>query len=129
MSMPKVTLAGGVVLILLSIVGVVGAIQHGKSPMTALIPFFFGDLLVVFGFLSMKNEKLRKHLMHAAATVALLAVLAAAFPIAIRGSQLSLLSLICIGGMLLTGLVLEILYVRSFIAARKARELGATPTA
>lgn len=124
MSMPKVTIAGGVVLVLLSIIGVTGAVQHGKSPMTALIPFVFGGLLIVFGVLAMKSENLRKHMMHAAAMVALLAVLLAAVPLIKRGSAMSTLSLICVGGMFITGLVLEILYVRSFIAARKARELS-----
>lgn len=113
-------------MILLSIFGVSGAILHSKSPYTALIPFVIGDLLLVCGFFAMRMDHLRKHLMHAAAMLALIAVLLAIFPIAMRGDKMSLLSWITIGGMLLTGMVLEILYVRSFIAARKAREAEAT---
>ncbi len=126
MSIAKITVVGGIVMILLSIVGVTGAIQNNKDPKTALIPFIIGDLLFVCGFFAMRMDHLRKHLMHAAAMLALIAVLLAIVPIAMRGSQMSPLSWITIGGMLVTGLVLEILFVRSFIAARKARVSGST---
>ncbi len=125
MSMPKVTIVAGVVLILLSVVGVAGAVMHGKSFMTALIPFIFGDLLIALGAFSLKSESLRKHLMHGAAMVALLAAIGALVPMILRGSQMSALSWVCIGGQFLVGAILEVLYVRSFIAVRKAREVGA----
>jgi len=128
-TMPKITIVGGVILIVLSIIGVAGAISHGKTFVTALIPFVLGDILVVLGALSLKMPLQRKHFMHAAAVVALLTTVLGAMPLVIRTLKGSIAdaaatTLISIGGMVITGIVLLLLYVRSFTAARKAREAG-----
>jgi hypothetical protein len=126
MSMPKVTIVGGLILCLCCAAGVAGALSHDKSPKTALIPLAIGLLLIACGGVAFQNERLRKHLMHAAAMLALVAALGALVPIVIRTAKgtladTSALGLVSIFGMFVTGVVLEILYVRSFIAARRAR--------
>lgn len=60
--------------ILLGILGLASYFGTGKESITALIPLFFGIFFVIFGNLA-KQEKLRKHMMHAAAGLALLGAL------------------------------------------------------
>jgi hypothetical protein len=128
-SIVKTTILGGAVLVLLSVVGVAGAIAHGKTFVTALIPFVMGDLLIILGVLSLKLPQHRKHFMHGAAMVALLTTLLAAMPLVIRTvkgtiSEAAATTLISIGGMFIAGVVLLVLYVRSFIAASRARKMA-----
>jgi hypothetical protein len=68
--MPSQTLFTGVMLMVLGIGGYVGS---GAASVTALIPAFIGALFVLLGLFGRK-ESLRKHVMHAAMLVALLAV-------------------------------------------------------
>ena len=117
---------------LLCILGVVAygmGAQTGtaeRSP-TALIPTVFGALLLLLGFGAIAKPSARRHFMHAAAAVALLGTLgglgmfAARFPG--RGFQLATCSMLTMG---LLCLVLLAVSIRSFIAARRAREGGAT---
>lgn len=123
--MPKVTMMTGILLTILGVVCYVFAMQLGASKQspTALIPTFLGIPLMLLGFLSLAKPDLKKHFMHAAVTLGLLGFLAS-FPMGIRGlitkgatvgpvAQL-------IMGILCGGFV--VLCVRSFVAARKARE-------
>jgi hypothetical protein len=71
--MAKVTIATGVLLILLGIGFYVGI---GETSFTALIPSFFGLPIVAFGLVGRK-ESARKHAMHAAVLFALLGRLGA----------------------------------------------------
>jgi hypothetical protein len=86
---------------------------------TAFIPAFFGMLMTLFGLIGRK-EGARKHAMHGAAVVALLGVLGG-FGMGIRkvASEpgLAAYSQLFLG---LVSLVLIIVCVRSFIAARRA---------
>ena len=101
-----------------------------RSP-TALIPAFVGAIFILLGYFSLLKPTLRKHLMHVAVALALLGALGT-IPMGIRGltkpppsegtprkgiaapiSQLAMGSLLA---------VYVVLGVRSFIAARKARE-------
>lgn len=66
--MSSVTLWLGIILTTLGIVGYAGS---GAESVTALIPAFFGIVFIVVGILARK-EHLRKHMMHAAAALALL---------------------------------------------------------
>lgn len=59
----------------LIITGIVGFVVTGKEHFTALIPSFIGTLLLVLGLLAF-NPKLRKHVMHGAAMVAILGFIA-----------------------------------------------------
>lgn len=72
--MARTTIVFGIVLIALGIVGYVGT---GAVSLTALIPAAIGVVLALVGGLAL-NERYRKHAMHLAAAVGLLAFLATA---------------------------------------------------
>src|SRR5687767_13796509 len=57
--------------LLLTGLGLAGYFLAGGVSVTALIPAFFGIVLLVLGLLA-RSEALRKHAMHAAAAVALI---------------------------------------------------------
>jgi hypothetical protein len=63
-----ITVVFGVMLIVL---GLVGFVASGAASVTALIPTFFGLPLVGLGLLA-RNERLRMHVMHAAALIGLI---------------------------------------------------------
>jgi uncharacterized membrane protein len=108
-----VTVLFGILLIALGIGGY--ALPETKS-LTALIPACFGLILVILGVLA-RQEKLRKHVMHAAAAVALVGLIAALVRLlpSLSDAQiaLSLMALLCA--------VFVAICVRSFIMARRAR--------
>ena len=64
------TLYTGVALIVL---GIGGYVASGAASVTALIPAFIGSVFVVLGLLGRKESR-RKHVMHAAMLLALLAI-------------------------------------------------------
>ena len=68
--MQNLTLSLGILLIILGAASYLGT---GQESPTALIPSFFGILFLLFGWLG-KNESLHKHMMHAAAGLALLGI-------------------------------------------------------
>ena len=70
--MPFITILFALDLI---ITGIVGFVATGKEHFTALIPSFIGTLLLVLGLLAF-NPKLRKHVMHGAAMVAIIGFVA-----------------------------------------------------
>lgn len=72
--MPFITILFALDLI---ITGIVGFVVTGKEHFTALIPSFIGTLLLVLGILAF-SPKLRKHVMHGAATVAVIGFIATA---------------------------------------------------
>jgi hypothetical protein len=112
------TIVFGTLLILLGVIPYVMARQP-----TALIPAGVGLLLLVCGLIA-RNDRLRKHAMHAAVVVGLLGFLAAVGRLGMvlaRGGRPTALSGTSLGLMaLLTG-VFVVMCVRSFIAARRAR--------
>ena len=147
MSMPKQAMLFGVLLILLAVAGyglasagvgtpapAGGATVDGakKGPsVTLFIPAVFGGLLVLCGGLATK-ENLRKHAMHAAATIALLGGLVAGG----RGvtallktpdpeKPVNLLATISVWSMSILCLVFVGLCVQSFMAAARARRAAA----
>ncbi len=63
--------------VLLIVIGVGGYVGTGQASVTALIPAGLGVLLVLSGALA-RQERWRKHAMHAAAAVGLLGFLGAA---------------------------------------------------
>lgn len=69
--MPSITIALGVVLI---IVGLAGYFLTGAVSLTALIPAGFGFALAILGVMA-RDERMRKHAIHAAVVVALLGFL------------------------------------------------------
>ena len=126
--MAKVTLGFAFVLVVL---GAMGFVSTGSTHLTALIPCAFGTVLGIAGALAMAGDaKQRMIWMHIAVTVGLLGFLGSfsraideyiqahgepmAHPVAVEYQ--AAMAAVC--------LVYVVLCVRSFIAARKARELG-----
>ena len=134
--MAKFAVAFGVVMILLgagayglALAGVIGS----KASLTALIPAAFGLVLVILGALGAAKPHLNKHVMHAAVTVALLGFFGSIGGVVklIRYATDSLpadapvrmsawVTQAIMAGLML---VFVVMCVRSFIAARKAREV------
>lgn len=72
--MAKPTIGFG---ILLTLIGIVGFVGTGASHPTALIPAFFGILILIAGILA-QDEARRKHAIHGALGLALLCFLGSA---------------------------------------------------
>ena len=117
--MPGTTRLFGLILIVL---GVASYTMTGRTSLTAMIPAFFGAVLVICALVARK-ESARKHAMHAAVAVGLLGALAAlarGVPAALAGdaARPAVMSQLAMGVLLLIYVALG---VQSFIAARKAR--------
>ena len=120
--MAPITLLFALAYILL---GLGGFVLTGSVHKTALIPCAFGILFVLFGLLAFK-EKLRKHVMHAAVLIALLAFLGTAraltrLPELFNGTAEKPASIITQSLNAGFSILYIILAVRSFIQARRAR--------
>ncbi len=117
--MPSTSIFFGVLLLLVGIIGYAYAVSSGNASVTALIPAFFGILLVVFGFVGKSSEGLRKHMMHAAAAVALLGFIATAWRLVPNlGDLVFSAAVIAQITMCLLCLIYVIISVRSFVNAR-----------
>jgi hypothetical protein len=125
--MAKVTLVFAVLLVVLGLVGYLGT---GSLHPTALIPTWFGLALGVFGFLAISpNEKRRKLFMHINVTIGLVGLIGALVK-ALNGYGSARSAGIdpdmkAIGAQLIMAALLlnyVVLCVRSFIAARRARQ-------
>jgi len=107
------------------VLGIAGFVLTGSTHKTALIPCIFGILFLVFGLLARKDN-LRKHVMHAAVLIALLAFLGTArslhhLPELFSGTAEKPASIITQSLNAGLSLLYIILAVRSFIQARRAR--------
>ena len=117
--MPGTTRMFGLLLIVL---GIASYVVTERTSVTALIPAFFGAVLVVLALVA-RNENARKHAMHAAVAVALVGAIASlirAIP-AVAGGSISRPAVVAQLAMAALLLVYVALGVQSFIAARKAR--------
>jgi predicted MFS family arabinose efflux permease len=117
--MPATTRLFGLILIVL---GVASYVLTGRTSLTAMIPAFFGAVLVVCA-LAARQESARRHAMHAAVAVGLVGALAAlgrGLPAALGGdaTRPAVMSQLVMGLLLLIYVGLG---VQSFIAARRAR--------
>jgi hypothetical protein len=119
MSMPSVTRIVGFLLILLGVVGYVGT---GGASITALIPAMVGALFLVLA-LAARSAETRKHVMHAAVAIALIAVLGMAPRIlaAVNEGNLQRPAVLAQIAMAVILVVYVLLGVKSFIDARRAR--------
>lgn len=122
--MASTTIVFGVLMILL---GVIGYFATGRQSTTALIPVIPGLIWVVLGLLA-RNDRLRKHVMHAAAALSLIAFLAMTRAIVTlvrwqAGGEAPARPAAVVSQSILGLLMLAflILCVRSFIAARRSR--------
>jgi hypothetical protein len=117
--MPATTRLFGIILIVL---GVASYVLTGRTSVTAMIPAFFGVVLVICALVA-RTESARKHAMHAAVAVGLIGALAAlgrGLPAALNGdaARPAVMSQLVMGVLLLIYVGLG---VRSFIDARRAR--------
>ena len=122
MSMPAVTLVFAALFIVL---GFGGWSATGMESPTALIPAAFGLAFAALGVAGRK-ESIRKHVMHVAAMMALLGFLGTAggllqLPAALSGEAERPEAVIAKAIMAVLCLILEGLYVRSFVQARRER--------
>ena len=107
------------------LLGIAGFILTGSTHKTALIPCVFGVLFLIFGLLARKDN-FRKHVMHAAVLIALLAFLGTArslshLPELLNGTAEKPAAIITQSLNAGLSLLYIILAVRSFIQARRAR--------
>jgi len=122
MNMPVISIVMG---LLLGVVGVAGAAHAGaagKEIVTPLIPLYFGVGFIALGAGSLAKPNLRKHLMHFLAMLALIGTLGAGIRLAAAWAKMSDVARGSHGAMTLLCLITLVLCVRSFIAARRARE-------
>ncbi len=104
----------------LIIVGAVVTVASSSESVTSLIPAFIGVVFVAIGALARFKPDLNHHLMHAAAAVALLAILGSVGSVIGRGAGGWAL-VAQIATIAITGAFLY-LAVNSFRAARKLRQ-------
>jgi uncharacterized membrane protein len=126
--MAKVTLVFAVLLVALGLAGYLGT--RSLHP-TALIPTWIGLALGIFGFLAMSEDAGRRKLfMHVSVTIGLIGFLGGAIE-AVRGylhaksagmepDVIALASKVTLAALML---IYVMLCVRSFIAARRSREV------
>ena len=113
----RTAITSGILLILWSIITY---FSSESRSFTAFIPAIFGVLIGIFGLIA-RSEKARKHAMHGVATVGLLGVLSGlgmGIPKVLSEPGLAAYSQLFLG---VVCLVLIIVCIRSFIAARRAR--------
>lgn len=123
--MPFLAMNAGAILIVLGLVGyfnpnLVGTGDPFKP--TALIPAAFGLVLEVCGAMSLSQPGLRKMLMHIAALAGVLGTVGGFFPAFKRGFDFSQTAVSLGIGMSVVCFIFTLLCVRSFMAARKARQ-------
>ena len=114
MSMPKITVVVGVLLVVQGVGFYVGT---SSKSITALIPTFVGLPMLVLGVLALK-ESARKHAMHSAAALAMLGLFAAVGRMASAGLSFSPAGISVLILALVAGFFL-VLCVKSFIDARR----------
>jgi hypothetical protein len=119
MSMPSVTRVVGFLLILLGVVGYVGT---GGASITALIPALVGALFLVLALVA-RSPETRKHVMHAAVAIALVAVIGVVPRIlsAVNAGETQRPAVLAQIAMAVILAVYVLLGVKSFVDARRAR--------
>lgn len=120
--MPKITVFFALAYILL---GLAAFFLTGAVHKTALIPAYFGIVLLGLGLLG-QRENLRKHMMHAALLVVLLALLGTArsllkLPTAFDGTAERPFAIYAQAATALLSIAFLTLGIRSFIQARRSR--------
>lgn len=118
--MPSIAINFGRILILIGAIGYIYGLTTAYASPTAMIPAFFGFVLLILGYVARAKENLRKHLMHAAVLVALLGFLASAGRLVSKFSEITFsVASVMQMAMALTCLIFVIISVKSFIDARK----------
>ncbi len=118
--MPSIAINFGRILVLIGVIGYVVGMVNEKASVTAMIPAFFGIIIMILGYVGRAKENLRKHVMHAAVLIALLGFLASAGRLVSKFSEITFSpAYVSQIAMALTCLIFVILSVKSFIDARK----------
>lgn len=121
--MPNTAIASGILLVIIGTAGYVYGMNAGTASITALIPAFFGLVMVLCGAVARSSEGLRKHLMHVAVVVALLGFILTAGRLLMKVGDISLSpAVVSQTSMALVCLVFVVLAIRSFAAARAGRD-------
>ena len=116
--MPNLTLGYGTFLLLW---GVAISVLSSSDSITSYFPSFLGVPLMLSGFMALRMPEKRKLWMHVAATFGLLCAIGGTRFFMVMSDGINYAS----GSMLMllvTGTAYTVVCVRSFIAARKARE-------
>ena len=122
--MPTTAIWFGRILILLGIVGYGYGLLNPPASPTALIPAGFGLILMILGHVSQSKENLRKHLMHVAVLVGLIGFIVPLVRILSKVNDLKLsFPFVLQAAMSVICLTFVILCVRSFVTARRLREV------
>ena len=112
----------GVVLIMIGAAGYIYGRSIGAASPTALIPAALGILLLLLGIIAAMRESLRKHLMHAAAALALIGFLVCVYRLVSNMSAISLsAATISLISMAVVCLIFVLAAVNSFAAVRRSR--------
>lgn len=120
--MRALTIGYGMVLIVLGLVAYYGL---GRESVTALIPTFFGVPVLVLGLLAARDA-LRRHMMHGAAALGVVALLGTVSGLvkgvqALGGAELARPEAVAVQSiMAVLSAVFVALCVRSFVHARRA---------
>jgi hypothetical protein len=109
----NITLINGIVLIAISLWSYFGADQ---ASFTALIPLFFG---LIFLILFPSYRKGNKAVAHIVVVLTLLLVLSFSMPLRGALQREDTMAILRVGLMLISSLVAMIIYVRSFMLARR----------
>lgn len=118
--MTSTAIACGTLLILIGILGYLNGMMTGRASLTALIPAAFGILIGALGFVARWNDRLRKHLMHAAVVIALLGFIIIAADLGSKlGSLTYSAATVSKVSMALVCLLFVVLAIRSFADARR----------
>ena len=109
--------------IILIVLGVASYTMTGRTSITAMIPAFFGAVLLICAIVARRSDAARKHAMHAAVAIGLIGAIAAlvrGIPGAMNGNATrpAVIAQLAMGVLLLIYVALG---VQSFFAARKAR--------
>ena len=125
--MVTITRVVGVVLV---VVGVVAYLVTDRASVTALLPAFLGAPILLAGIVA-GRERLRPHAIHLALVLALLGVLGTAMnlvelPALLTGGDVDRPTAVVTSAITaLVGVIYLVLGIRSFRAARAAREAAA----
>src|SRR5687767_293758 len=117
--MPNTAIVCGILLVLTGLAGYVYGVATERSSITALIPAFFGIVIVALGVGARASDGARRHLMHGVVVLALLGFILTAGRLLMRAGELAVSpAVISQLAMALICLMLVIMGIRSFAEAR-----------
>lgn len=122
--MSGISIVAGLLLVVIGASGYAYGMNAGTASVTALIPAFFGIVLIACGAIGIIAEGMRKHIMHLAVVVALLGFILTAGRLVMKAATGGLEASPAVmsqGAMAAVCLVFVVLAIRSFAAARSAR--------